>query len=215
MKRHVAVLLLVLPLGIIAMGCDPPTKVAKANNGPPPPPGSTPPPAPVATTPAPTPQPGGQAPLPVETKVGVFAGGLDDLARGPAYSQPVQSTSQPADPNLERVKAGKGVGIKGRSLDEYEGIYVTSAKAFFSSKERIFFEIEFKANYDRWIILEDKVPQDFDELKARFLDPYGLTAKLPALPEGHKYVWNAQTQELEVERPKRKTESAGPQNPAK
>ncbi len=207
MKRHVAVLLLVLPLCIIAMGCEPPTKVAKAGNGPPPPPGSTPPPAPpVAAAPVPAPQAGGQAPLPVETKVGVFAGGLDDLARGPSHSQPVQSATQPTDPNLERVKAGKGVGIKGRSLDEYEGIYVTPAKAYFAAKERIFFEIEFKANYDRWIILEDKVPQDYDELKSRFLDPLGLTAKMPALPEGHKYVWNAQTQELEVERPKRKAE---------
>jgi hypothetical protein len=91
-------------------------------------------------------------------------------------------------------------------LDEYEGVYVTPAKAYFAAKERIFFEIEFKANYDRWIILEDKVPQDFSELKARFLDPLGLSKNLPVLPEGHKYIWNPTTQELEVERPRRKTE---------
>ena len=206
MNRDVAFLLLVLPLCLIALGCEPPQPVAKANNnGPPPPPGSepaAPPPAPAAV-PAATPQ---DAPLPVETKVGVFAGGLDDLARGPNHSQPVQSATQPEDPNLERVKAGKGVGLKGRSLDEYEGVYVTPAKAYFAAKERIFFEIEFKANYDRWIILEDKVPQDFSELKSRFLDPLGLSKNLPVLPEGHKYIWNPTTQELEVERPRRKAE---------
>ncbi len=211
MKRHVAVLLLALPLGIIAVGCEPPTKVAKTSAGPPAPPlpPGAQPPAPVqpAVAPAPAPAPT-SAPLPVETKAGVFAGSLDDLARGPANSQPVQSATQPDDPNLERVKAGKGVGLKGRSLDEYEGVYVTSAKAFFAAKERIFFEIEFKANYDRWIILEDKVPQDFDELKSRFLDPLGLSKNLPVLPPGHKYIWNPMTQELEVERPKRKTGSA-------
>jgi hypothetical protein len=209
MKRHVAVLLLVLPLGIIALGCEPPAKVAKTNAGPPPPPlppGAVPPAPPVAAEATPTPQPGGQAPLPVETKVGVFAGGLDDLARGPSHSQPVQSTTQPDDPNLERVKAGKGVGIKGRSLDEYEGVIVTPAKAYFSAKERIFYEIEFPANYRLWRVQEDRAPKDFEELKSKFLDPMGLTAKMPKLPDGHKYVWNSETEELEVERPRRKTE---------
>jgi len=208
MKR-VLVLLLALPFCASLAGCEPPAKVAKANSGPPAPPlppGVQPPEPPAQPVSPPAAAPG-QAPLPVETKVGVFAGNLDDLARGPAHSQPVQSATQPDDPNRERVKAGKGVGLKGRSLDEYEGIYVTPAKAYFAAKERIFFEIEFKANYDRWIILEDdKVPKDFDELKSRFLDPLGLTAHLPVLPEGHKYVWNPTTQELEVERPRRKTQ---------
>jgi hypothetical protein len=207
MKRAVAFLLLVLPIGIIALtGCEPPQPVAKAGNGPPPPPGSepaAPPPAPATAPAAPAPQP---AVLPVETKVGVFAGGLDDLARGPNHSQPVQSATQPEDPNLERVKAGKGVGIKGRSLDEYEGVIVTPAKAYFSAKERIFYEIEFPANYRVWRVQEDRAPKDFEELKAKFLDPLGLTAKMPALPEGHRYIWNPTTEELEVERPRRKTE---------
>ena len=41
------------------------------------------------------------------------------------------------------VKAGKGVGLKGRSLDPHEGLYVTPVKAFFAAKERLFFEAEF------------------------------------------------------------------------
>jgi hypothetical protein len=208
MKRHVAALLLVLPLCIIALGCEPPTKVAKVNSGPPLPPGALPSPAPAEPVAASEPAPvrTGQAPLPVEAKAGVFAGSLDDLARGPAHSQPVQSATQPDDPNLERVKAGKGVGIKGRSLDEYEGVIVTPAKTYFTAKERIFYEIEFPANYRLWRVQEDRAPKDFDELKAKFLDPLGLTAKMPKLPDGHKYVWNPETEELEVERPRRKTQ---------
>jgi hypothetical protein len=139
----------------------------------------------------------------VETKVGVFAGNLDDLARGPAAEAAQRNVPQPADPNLERVKAGKGVGEKGRSLDQYEGIYVTPAKALFAAKERAFFEIEFPANYRPWRVGVDKAPQNFDELKSQFLDPLGLSAKLPKLPDGHKYIWDPATEELQVERPRR------------
>lgn len=177
---RVAVLLLVLPLGIISNGCEPSKRAVKNNSGPP------------------------TAPLPPEAKVGGFAGSLEDLGRGPNVESP--PIVQPDDPNLERVKAGKGVGAKGRSLDEYEGPVVTPAKAYFAAKERIFFEIEFKANYDRWRVLEDSTPQNFDELKSRFLDPLGLTKNLPALPEGHKYVWDPATEMLLVERPRKTIE---------
>ena len=202
MKRLVAVLLLALPLGIIALGCEPPKKTAKSGGppSPPPPPGSTPPaaaPQPLAPTVAPQPPA-----LPPETKVGVFAGNLDDLARGPAAEAAQRNVAQPEDPNLERVKAGKGVGAKGRSLDQYEGIYVTPVKALFSQKERIFYEGEFKGNYRIWRQTVEQAPKDFDELKSLFLDPMGLTAKLPKLPEGHKYVWDQATEELLVERPR-------------
>lgn len=202
MKRFVAATLLVLPLGIIALGCEPPAKTAKKGGppSPPPPPGSAPPPAPTPVTAAPAPAPR-QAALPPETKVGVFAGNLDDLARGPAAEAAQRNVPQPDDPNLERVKAGKGVGAAGRSLDKHEGLYVTPAKTLFTAKERIFYDAEFKGNYRVWRQTVDKAPKDFEELKAQFLDPLGLTAKLPKLPEGHKYYWDA-TEELQVERPR-------------
>jgi len=207
MKRLVAILLLVLPLGIIALGCEPPKRVAKTGGppSPPPPPGSTPPPAPEPAAPVAAPAPR-QAVLPPETKVGVFAGNLDDLARGPAAEAAQRNVAQPDDPNLERVKAGKGVGLKGRSLDEYEGVYVTPVKALFSAKERIFYEVEFKKNYQLYNAMTDDIPKDFDDLKAKVLDPYGLTAKMPQLPPGHKYVWDPATQELLVERPRLRTQ---------
>jgi hypothetical protein len=204
MTRLVAILLLVLPLGIIALGCEPPKKVAKTGgpNMPPPPPGSTPPPvaapAPVPAAPAPRP-----AALPPETKVGVFAGNLDDLARGPAAEAAQRNVAQPDDPNLERLKAGKGVGQKGRSLDEYEGVVVTPVKAYFAAKERIVFEIQFPSQYQIYKAMSDDVPKDFADLKVKVLDAYQI--KLPELPIGHKYIWDAATEQLLVERPKLKT----------
>jgi hypothetical protein len=124
----------------------------------------------------------------------------------PVPPSPPVAAPAPATPETELVKAEAGVGIKGRSLDEYEGIVVTPAKTYFTAKEKIFFEIEFPANYRPWRIMEDRVPADFADLKERFLDPLGLTAKMPKLPEGHKYAWDAEAEQLMVERPKLKSE---------
>ncbi len=206
MKRCVAILPLVLLFGIVLAGCDAPQQASVTPppaNAPPPPP----PPGGEATEPTAggaAPAPAGQAPLPVETKVGVFAGGLDDLA-APANASPAPALAPaPAeDPNTEIVKAGKGVGAKGRSLDPHEGIIVTPVKAYFAARERIFFEAEFPKNYQIYNAMTDDIPKDFEDLKAKVLDPYGLTKKLPPLPQGHTYVWNPETQELGVKRPKR------------
>lgn len=132
--------------------------------------------------------------------MGVFAGTLDDLA-APANAPQPQPAAPPAG-DTEVVKAGKGVGAAGRSLDQYEGVVVTPVKAYFAARERIFFEAEFPKNYQIWEASGNETPKNFDELKANFLDPLGLTGKLPKLPMGQKYVWNPETKELGVERPK-------------
>jgi hypothetical protein len=135
--------------------------------------------------------------------VGVFAGGIDDLAARPSVPQPVQPPpGAAANVETERVKAEAGVGAKGRSLDQYEGVVVTPVKAYFAGRERAFFDIEFPGNYRVWRAQQDRAPKDFEELKANFLDPMGLTKKMPVLRQGHKYVWDAEKEELQVERPK-------------
>jgi hypothetical protein len=200
MSHRVVLWPLALLLGIVLLGCEPEKPVASgppAPPAPPPPPGAPPAAAPPAAAATP-----GEAPLPPEAKVGVFAGSIDDLAARPNAPAPQPAAPPAAGGETERVKAEKGVGIRGRSLDQYEGAVVTPVKAYFAARERAFFEIEFKGNYDRWRVLEDKAPQNFDELKARFLDPMGLTGKLPKLPVGHKYVWDGNIEELQVERPK-------------
>ena len=182
MKRSVAIWPLALLLGIVVLGCEPPKPAAKTS-GPPGPP-----------------------PAPPETKVGVYAGGIDDLAapvNAPSAAPATATvTPPPAEPATEIVKAGKGVGAAGRSLDQHEGLVVTPVQAYFAARERIFFEAEFPHNYQLWEATADGTPKNFDELKEKFLDPQGLTKKLPKLPTGQKYVWNPETKELGVERPK-------------
>src|SRR5262245_37656687 len=186
MKRRVVFLPLALLLSIVLLGCEPPQPAANA------PPALTVPPT-ASAPPA----------LPPETKFGVFAGDVNDLAAQPA-AQPTQPTPSPhpTDPNTERVKAQAGVAAAGRSLDQHSGLVVTPVKAFFAGKERAFFDIEFPGNYRTWRVQEDRAPKDFDELKAKFLDPLGLTGRLPRLPPGHKYVWDGDKEELQVERPR-------------
>lgn len=190
MKHRVAMLPAALLFGITLLGCEPP--VSSGPPAPPAPPGSSPPP--IATQPP-------AAPIPPETKFGVFAGDVNDLAARPDATQPApRSSLPPPEPGTERVKAQAGVGAKGRSLDNEQGLLVTPVKAFFAAKERIAFEQAFYGQYRLYRATEE-APKDYDELKAKVLDPYMV--KLPLLPPGHKYVWDAATEELQVERPKR------------
>ena len=88
----------------------------------------------------------------------------------------------------------------GRALPRRVNLSVEHFKSFLN--QRIVFEIQFPSQYQLYKAMEDKVPKDFDELKAKVLDPYQI--KLPELPMGHKYVWDAATEQLMVERPKLK-----------
>jgi hypothetical protein len=186
MKHCVALLALLLLLGIVLSGCEPPQPAANAPPAAPPPPTASAPPA-----------------LPPEAKVGAFAGDVNDLAAQPAAqpAQPAPLSPSPA-PNTERVKAEAGVAAAGRSLDQHSGLVVTPVKAFFAGKERAFFDIEFPGNYRTWRAQEERAPKDFDELKAKFLDPLGLTGHLPKLPPNARYVWDGEKEELQVERPR-------------
>src|SRR6185436_12895386 len=85
MKRDVAFWLSVLFLGINLLGCEPPRQAA---NAPPEASGMGAPPQTASTPSAPATS---QPPLPPETKFGVFAGDINDLAAQPAAPQPAPS----------------------------------------------------------------------------------------------------------------------------
>ena len=104
----------------------------------------------------------------------------------------------PQPVKMERVKAEKGVAKQGRSLDGERGVIVTPIKALFGAKEDIAFEFSFRHQYDLYRVTGE-VPKDFDDLTAKVLKP--LLIKLPELPAGHKYIWDAEAEELMVERP--------------
>lgn len=192
MQHRVPLFCIMLLFGITLLGCDAPTPVASGPPAPPPPPGSAPPPPPTASEPA---------PLPPETKFGVFAGDVNDLAARPSAPPAQPASPPPAEPATERVKAEKGVGIKGRSLDQYEGILVTPAKAFFSTKERIAFEIEVPHALNLYKATEGSGPKSHEEFMEKIIQFNRI--KLPQLPPDAKYVYDVETEQLMVERPKK------------
>ena len=121
----------------------------------------------------------------------------------PQPAQPVMQPAQPpqpAAPATEQVKAQKGVGLAGRSLDPHEGLIVTPAKAYFTVRERIIFEDQIPKSVQLYKATNDKVPQTFEDFKAQILDPAQI--RLPELPPGQRYVWDAKAEQLNVERPR-------------
>jgi hypothetical protein len=211
MKRLVALFAVLLLCGIVLPGCEPPPAPVASNNlppAPPGPPGSQPPAPPAASAPAASPQESAaqpnERPIPLESKAGVFAGGLDDLSA--PVSQPASSSqpaaAAPSDPNVERVKAEKGVGIKGRSLDEYEGVIVTPAKTLFSVREDLIFKSITHA-LNLFNASEGRYPESHEEFMEKIVKFNNI--KLPELPPGHKYVYDPEANELMVERPKLKS----------
>jgi hypothetical protein len=101
------------------------------------------------------------------------------------------------------VKAQKGVGIKGRSLDEYEGPVVTPAKTLFTAKERIAFEIAVPQALALFNASEGRNPESHEEFMEKIVEFNKI--ELPQLPPGHKYVYDPARNELMVERPKSKS----------
>ena len=177
---------------VVAIGCD--TKQPATTTTAPPPTVTVPPPPPAPPQPNP--------PL-----LNPSGDGTTTVPPGSATqtTSPADATQQPAgggdqspvnDPNTETVKAAAGVGIKGRSLDEYEGVVVTPVKTYFRAKERISFEIEFPHALNLYKALEGESPKTFAELEEKVIKPNNI--KLPQLPEGHRYDWNAETEELVV-----------------
>jgi hypothetical protein len=94
------------------------------------------------------------------------------------------------------------VGIKGRSLDEYEGVVVTPVKTLFAAREKIVFDVQipemlklFKATDPR-----GEGPQSHDQFMKEVIEANNI--KLPQLPDKHRYLYDPKTEQLMVERPK-------------
>jgi hypothetical protein len=108
---------------------------------------------------------------------------------------------QPAMPETEQVKAQKGVGIAGRSLDPYEGAVVTPAKTLFTVRERIIFEVQIPEALKLFKAMNGQGPKSHDEFMTQIIQANQIL--LPELGPGQRYVYNPQTEELLVERPRR------------
>lgn len=115
-------------------------------------------------------------------------------------AMPVEPAA-PAEPDTERVEAKAGVGAKGRSLDEHEGVYVTPAKTLFTVREKVIFEIEVPNALKLYEATNGNPPRTHEEFMSQVIEANGV--RLPELPAGQRYVWDPETKELMVERPVR------------
>src|SRR5262249_17905448 len=103
--------------------------------------------------------------------------------------------------NTETVKAGVGVGQKGRSLDQYEGALVTPAKAYFAVREKAVFQIQIPQAMQFYQAEAGETPKTHEVFMEQGIAKNSI--KLPELPPGHVYQYNPETAELMVVRPKK------------
>ncbi|MBI3836599.1 MAG: hypothetical protein HY288_01520 [Planctomycetia bacterium] len=125
----------------------------------------------------------------------------------PAAAQPVVTsppTNAPAEPATagdpaNREKAQVGVGKQGR--DYKPGFITTPVAAFFSTEQRIAFEVQiphamklYKANH------ENKGPKTHEEFWEAIIKENAV--QLPELPPGDSFIYDPKTEELMVQHPK-------------
>jgi hypothetical protein len=118
---------------------------------------------------------------------------------------PAPPAPAPPPPEMEAIKAEVGVGIKGRSLDEYEGVVVTPAKTLFAVRERVVFDIQIPQALTLFNASEGRYPESDDEFMEKIVKFNNIN--LPKLPPEHTYYYDPETHELMVRRPK---QSAAP-----
>ena len=151
---------------------------------------------------APTPAAGPTAPQ--------KAPAASDRASAPKPAAPAPKAtappSQPAPapkPKGDRVKADVGVGKKGRSLDEFQGIQgaiAEPARAFFRVTERVIFQVQIPQALNLYKASHGSAPKSHEEFMTQIIQANNI--QLPELPPGHRYVYDPEKAELMVERPR-------------
>lgn len=121
----------------------------------------------------------------------------------PPQTSTMAAQPQPLAPaETQFVPAQAGVGQQGRSLDAHEGMIVTPVKAYFASKERVFFDVELPKSLQLYAAQtpDGQGPKSHDEFMREVIDANNY--RLPQLPPGHRYQFDPKTQQLMVERPR-------------
>jgi hypothetical protein len=114
---------------------------------------------------------------------------------------PPSAAAQPPAPadDMIRQKAEMGVGKKGRGYEQ--GLVTTPVAAYFGVRERIVFEIQIPEAMKLYKAMNDfKGPKTHEEFMEKIVKANSI--KLPELPNGHRYVYDPEKEELMVERPK-------------
>lgn len=130
--------------------------------------------------------------------VTLFAG-CDQFALKPKPAPAAPTTS--AAPATQREVAGVGSGIKGRSLDDPGVVDAIAqpAKSYFAVKERVVFEFQIPQALQLYKAETGAGPATHEEFIEKIITANQIP--LPALPDGHRYVYDPQTEQLMVEKP--------------
>ena len=122
-----------------------------------------------------------------------------------SHTAEMQVVPAPEQPATEQVEAEVGVGAKGRSLDNEDGVLtrglVEPARSLFATRERMVFEVQIPQAMQLFEATEGRAPQSHDEFMQRIVQANNL--RLPELPQGQRYVYDPERKELMVERPSR------------
>ena len=110
-------------------------------------------------------------------------------------SNPQPGSPDQPPPGMVREKAAAGAGKQGRGYGG--GIITEPVRAYWNARQKVDYEIKvpgamrlFKAQYDR-----NPTDAEFQQMLK------DNDVNLPTLPEGERYVYDAKTGELMVERP--------------
>ena len=101
--------------------------------------------------------------------------------------------AEASEPTLE--KADVGAGKKGRG---YGGDPITEpAKQYFAIRERAVFQIQIPQALNMYKALNGKLPKDHEEFMSKVIKENNIS--LPELPEGKKYLFDADKGELMIQ----------------
>ncbi len=124
--------------------------------------------------------------------------------QGPAPKSPTPPGSEapipyeaPSTQNMIREKAEVGMGAKGHYKP---GMITTPLATFWRAQEAAAYKIQVPQALNLYKGMHGHFPKTQEEFVREILDPNKI--KLPDLPAGHLYVYDPDTGELQVARPK-------------
>lgn len=121
-------------------------------------------------------------------------------AEGEGEVGPDAPGTPPADAEEETEEAKVGAGAKGRDYGG-EGFVTTPIEALFRADELIVFEAHIPKNLELYKAEHDNQgPKTHEEFMKVIIEDGGV--RLPELPEGDEYWYDAKTEKLMVRRPK-------------
>lgn len=134
------------------------------------------------------------------------AANLPPVPTLPTVPQPPVVPQPAPPPATETVVAEVGVGQKGRSLDEHEGVYVTPVKTIWSTREFLAFNALVPQALQLYEAEHGNRPKTHEEFMEKIIKLNQI--RLPELPPGQTYKWDpmqGDKGELMVVRPKNST----------